>query len=140
MSAKGPLVIIEDDLDDQLLLGEIFNEIKIDNPVLYFSDAKEALLYLQTTTDRPFIIICDVNLPKVNGLELKRIIDSDEQLRKKSIPFIFYSTAVSQQAIDEAYMHLNIQGFFQKGHNYAEIKELMRCMVDYWLHCWHPNT
>jgi CheY-like chemotaxis protein len=140
MSAKGPIVIIEDDLDDQLLLGEIFNDIKVDNAILYFSDAKEALLYLQTTTDRPFIIICDVNLPKVNGLELKRIIDSDKQLRKKSIPFIFYSTAVSQQAIDEAYINLNIQGFFQKGHNYAEIKELIRCMVDYWLHCWHPNT
>lgn len=140
MSAKGPLLIIDDDPDDQMLLGEILNEIKVGNPVLYFNRADEALQYLQNTTERPFIIICDVNMPRLNGMELKRLIDNNPQLRRKSIPFIFYTTEVSQQAIDEAYLQLNIQGFFKKGHNYAEVKALLRCMIDYWLHCYHPNT
>jgi CheY-like chemotaxis protein len=140
MAAKGPLVIIEDDADDQLLMAEVFADLQLPNPLIFFSATKDALHYLKTTTDQPFIIICDVNLPVQSGTELKREIDSNEVLRRKSIPFLFYSTAVSQDVIDDAYMNLNIQGFFKKGHNYDEIKSLLKCMVDYWTHCWHPNT
>jgi CheY-like chemotaxis protein len=51
------------------------------------------LFYLETTQDRPFIILCDINLPGMKGNDLKKIIDDNENLPKKSIPYIFYTTS-----------------------------------------------
>jgi CheY-like chemotaxis protein len=79
-------------------------------------------------------------MPGINGLEFKRQIDADPVLRKKSIPFIFYSTAALQKDVNEAYTELTIQGFFIKGNDYNKTKALIRTIIDYWKNCIHPNT
>lgn len=75
----------------------------------------------------------------MNGLELRRHIISDDFLRKKSIPFIFYTTGVSKDSVDMAY-DLTVQGFFQKANSMTEIKNLVELIINYWLNCKHPNT
>src|SRR5688500_18498841 len=65
-SKSGPLIIIEDDLDDQEIIKEILKSLDISNTLLFFSDGTEALTYMQTMTEQPFLILCDVNLPKMN--------------------------------------------------------------------------
>jgi len=64
MPKSGPIIIIEDDKDDQELLNEIFIELKIPNIVRFFNSCVQAFDYLITTLERPFLIISDINLPE----------------------------------------------------------------------------
>ena len=140
MAKIGPIVIIEDDIDDKDLFIEILSELQVPNKTVWFTRTEDAFDYLRATTDQPFLIFSDVNLPKQNGIEFKRQLDSDPTLRKKSIPFIFYSTSVAQKIVNEAYTKMTVQGFFQKANSYEEIKENIRLIIDYWTACKHPNA
>ena len=79
-------------------------------------------------------------MPIMNGLELKRKIEADPVLRKKSIPFIFYSTTANLETVVEAYTDLTIQGFFKKGSDYNRTKAVVKTIIEYWKDCVHPNT
>jgi CheY-like chemotaxis protein len=140
MAKKGPIVIIEDDTEDEEIFKDILEELKISNKIIWFTDPHKAFDYLKTTREQPFIIFSDINLPKQNGVEFKRRIDEDKQLRKKSIPFIFYSTFVGQEIVNKAYTQMTVQGFFRKGTSYKEIKSDIKMIIDYWQVCNHPNT
>lgn len=80
MDKNGTIIIIEDDIDDQFVLEEVFRELGYPNKRLYFSDGMAALDHLYTTNERPFIIILDINLPQLNGLELRRKVQTDAEL------------------------------------------------------------
>jgi CheY-like chemotaxis protein len=139
MSRTGPIIVVDDDKDDHDIIADALRSLKISNKVKFFERADDVLHYLRTTTDNPFIIICDINLPFMNGLEMRREINNDEFLRRKSIPFIFLTTSPDQRAIAEAY-DLMVQGFFIKRDTFDEIKESMRMIIGYWLNCLHPNS
>ncbi|MEO6722792.1 MAG: response regulator [Ferruginibacter sp.] len=140
MAKTGPIIVVEDDEDDVLFLTDTLNQQAVPNKLIWFSNAAEALDYLLNTQDKPFFILCDVNLPLRNGLEFKRDLDTDPFLRKKSIPFIFYSTSVEQRFIDAAYSEMSVQGFFQKGYDFKEIFTAIKIIMDYWALCKHPNS
>jgi response regulator RpfG family c-di-GMP phosphodiesterase len=131
---------VEDDADDESIFNEILKELNISNKIKWFGNSDDALHYLKTTTEQPFIIFSDVNLPGENGVEFKRQIDRNRQLRKKSIPFVFYSTVLDQRIVDEVYTKMTVQGFFKKGNSYEEIKNNIKLIFDYWKICKHPNT
>ena len=137
---SGPIIVIEDDEDDKDIFEEILKDLAVKNKLTWFRAGKDCFAYLKSTTEQPFIIFCDVNLPLQTGIEFKRQIDADPQLRKKSIPFVFYSTSVNQHIVNEAYTEMTVQGFFQKKSNSAEIKSNIRLILDYWNECRHPNT
>jgi CheY-like chemotaxis protein len=137
---SGPIILIEDDPDDKDVFQDILKDIKVSNPLIWFRNCDDAFAYLKTTSEKPFMIFCDVNLPGTNGIDCKRQIDEDKELRKKSIPFIFCSTSVDQKTVNEAYTKMTVQGFFQKKNTYAELKEMIKLIVAYWEECKHPNT
>lgn len=136
----GPIIFVEDDIDDQEIFTSILEDLEVKNQLIWFNLAEKAFEYLKTTTDSPFIIFSDVNLPKLNGIEFKRRIDTDHELREKSIPFVFYTTSVSQSSVNEAYTKMTVQGFFQKGSTYDEIKKHLQLILEYWQICRHPNS
>ena len=136
----GPIIVIDDDRDDQEILQDAFRELGILNKLVFFENTNEAFQYLLTTKDKPLIIISDINIPGKGGLKLKKEIDSDPYLRQKSIPFIYLTTFVDPRAVDIAYKELNIQGFFKKSESYEELKKELSLIVDYWKCCYHPNT
>ena len=140
MAKTGPVIIIEDDLDDVGIFKEVLKDLNLENRIISFTKCKEAHDYLKTTTDQPFIIFCDVNLPGQSGLDFKREIDDDPQLRRKSIPFLFYSTSIDQKAVNIAYTEMTIQGFFQKENSFQEIKKTITAIFEYWSICRHPNS
>jgi len=72
MNKGGPIIIIEDDLDDQELLSEVFKKLNYKNEIVFFGDGQEALEYLTDTSIEPFIIFSDINMPKLSGMEYKR--------------------------------------------------------------------
>lgn len=134
------ILIVEDDIDDKEILEDVITSLGYTNKIVWKVNGAEALSYLAETDEKMLIIFCDINMPIMNGLELKRLIDAHEILRKKSIPFIFYSTAASDQAIEEAYTTLSIQGFFKKQNDYNKTKLIINTAIEYWKNCVHPNA
>lgn len=139
MPIKGSIVIIEDDLDDQEILREIFHDLKVANPLKFFATCAGALDYLITTKDQPFLIVSDVNLPVMTGIEMRKKINDNEYLRKKSIPFVFLSTSANQQSVEIAY-EMMVQGYFEKPSSMKELKDVVQMIVHYWQICRHPNS
>ena len=137
---SGPIVLVEDDKDDIDIFNEVLKELSIPNKVIAFVHPKEAYNFLDTSKEQPFIIVSDMNLPGMSGLEFKNMLDANESLRKKSIPFIFYSSLAEKKYVTEAYLYLTVQGYFRKAHNYKEIKDQVRVIFEYWKICQHPNT
>ena len=140
MAKTGPIILVEDDEDDVLFLTDTLKQLEVPNKLMWFDNTADVFNYLRSTRDKPFFILCDVNLQLRNGLEFKRELDNDPYLRKKSIPFMFYSTSVEQRFIDIAYSEMTLQGFFQKGYDFKEIASTIKIIIDYWNICQHPNT
>lgn len=138
MNKTGPIIIIEDDLDDQDILSEIFQELRYKNELIFFSDSTKALEYLTDTEIEPFLVLSDINMPKLNGMELRDKIHNNEDLRLKSIPYLFFSTSAEQKHVIDAYSR-SIQGFFVKPSEYEKLKSILMKIVEYWQECESPN-
>ena len=136
---NGSIILVEDDRDDQELLVDVFESLGVPNEIQIFENGHEALLFLKETPSQPFLIICDVNMPIMNGLELRRQINGNELLRRKSIPFIFLSTSGDAKAVIEAY-ELDVQGFFVKERYFDGIQDQIKQIIAYWKNCRHPNS
>lgn len=134
----GPILLIEDDQDDEEIFRGALEDLKINNELIWFSSTSDAFNYLKTAAGQPFLIFCDVNLPKQTGIEFKKELDGDPELRKKSIPFVFYSTSAQRSEVNEAYTKMTIQGFFKKEISYSAVKARLQLIVDYWMQCEHP--
>ena len=140
MAKNGNILYIEDDHDDVFMFTQVLEDLGISDPLIHFSNSTQALEYLNTTTDHIFIIFCDINLPGDSGLEFKMTIDYTPELRRKSIPFVFYSTTATVADVDLAYSTLTVQGFFQKPNDYKTMASVIKVILDYWFLCQHPNT
>jgi CheY-like chemotaxis protein len=138
-SLKGPLIILEDDDDEKMLLSEVITKIGLTNEIKFFSTGIALIDYLMTTKDRPFLIISDVNIPRMNGLEVKEKINESDFLRRKAIPFIYVSTSGAMSAVERAY-DLNAQGFFLKQNTIGDIEKHLRIIFEYWRECRHTNS
>lgn len=138
MNKSGPIIIIEDDTDDQDILSEIFNELNYTNQIIFFSDSQQALDYLIDTDTEPFLVLSDINMPKLNGIELREKVHNNEDLRLKSIPYLFFTTSAEQKHVVDAYSR-SIQGFFIKPHSYEQLKSMLIKIVEYWQECQSPN-
>ena len=137
---ENPILIIEDDEDDRDLLKIVLAELGLKNKLVFFHDARLALAYLEEEPIQPFIILCDFNMPVMSGLDLKKAIDRNERLKKKSIPFIFYSTSTDQTSVNKAYTETTVQGFFVKEPSMEKIKQTLSLIIQYWYVCKHPNN
>jgi CheY-like chemotaxis protein len=138
LNKNGPVIIIEDDADDQEFLVEIFKKLNYGNKVLFFFDGQEALEHINASDDLPFLILSDINMPKLNGFALREKLKTDEKLSNKCIPYLFFSTAVSQKAVIDAYSQ-SVQGFFVKQNSMAELEKTISVIMEYWRRCAAPN-
>ncbi len=122
MNTNGPVIVIEDDLDDQELLIEVFKKLGYRNEIHFFLNGEEALDYLNGTDVIRFIILSDINMSKLDGFALRSKVKMDAKLQLKCIPYLFFTTASSQRAIIDAYS-LSVQGFFIKQNSMKDLKK-----------------
>ncbi len=138
MHADNPLVIIEDDPDDQHLFKSIIAEIAPSLAITFFPKAEDLLEALSQQKLMPFMIFSEVHLRGMSGLELRKKMDEDPAIRKKSIPFIFFTHPVNDHDLDKAY-DLTIQGFFEKSPHIDLLKQQLYFIIGYWSECRHPK-
>lgn len=139
MNKNGPVIVIEDDVDDQEFLKIVFDKLNYTNEIVYFFDGQEALDYLNRTEIIPFLILSDINMPKLNGFELRQKLKTDAELQIKCIPYLFFSTALNQKTVIDAYS-LSVQGFFVKQNSISELEKTISVIMEYWQRCAAPNN
>jgi CheY-like chemotaxis protein len=130
-SNSNPIIIIDDDEDDIENFKEGFKQLGIPNEIMVFTDGKKFYNYITTTKEKSFFVFCDINMNRMNGFELKKMIFDNEEIRLKCIPFLMLSTSGSSTSVLEAYS-LNVQGYFIKPNTVGEIKDLFDIVVKYW--------
>jgi CheY-like chemotaxis protein len=131
MPYRGPIIIVEDDMDDQEIMREIISDLGVPNILRFFNTCLKALEYLTSTLEKPFLIISDINLPIMNGLELKAEINGHLSHNIRKIPFIFMSTNRDPSMMDKA-LEVYSQGYFIKPTRLGDLKEMVRVILDYW--------
>ncbi len=138
MSKSGPIIVTDDDLEDHLIFDEIFRNLNYPNKVIFFSDGNKAMDYLQRTDELPFLIISDINMPGMNGFEIRDKICANEKLSKKFIPYLFFTTSVDQKAVQQAYEQC-VQGYFMKPATMSDLQNTLRKIIDYWQESYAPS-
>ena len=131
MMNDAPVFIIDGDLEDKEILAEAWKELNLPNKLYFFKNAEEVIRVLETNPVVPFLIISEMNLPKVSGLELKRYLINHQKTDFKSIPFVFLTEIPSQSKIEEAY-NLCTNGVFKKSNSFDKLKQQIIDIVRYW--------
>ena len=139
MANQNPILIIEDDMDDHEIFREAFASLDVKHELIFYTEASKALDFLLVTERQLFLIMSDMNLPGMNGLAFRTVIQQNQYLKEKSIPFVFFTTGTSKAQVKEAY-ELTVQGFFIKPASFNELRERLKLIVGYWSHCIHPNS
>ena len=136
---SGKIILVDDEKFEKELLDMALKDLNIHVGLRYFHRAEDAIHYLKITKEDIFIIISDVNMPGMNGLEFKRAIDNDEQLKEKAIPFIFSSTSVTRQQLIEAYDY-RLQGYFIKPPDVKSMASQIELIINYWILSIRPDS
>jgi CheY-like chemotaxis protein len=134
MRRRGPIVVVDDDPDDQYLYKKAFEKLDLENQIVIFDNGMDALEYFEKAAVEPFIILCDINMPIMSGLQLREAMCSNPTVCKKNTPFIFMSTSARQSDIDKA-TSLYTHGFFQKEMSYERHENTLKKIIDYWGSC-----
>lgn len=129
------ILLVEDNPGDVILTQEAFAENKLRNQLHVASDGEEALAFLRRESGheeapRPDIILLDLNLPKLGGRDVLKIIKSDARLR--SIPVVILTTSADEVDICEAYRaHANC--FITKPVDLDQFLQAIRSVHNFWI-------
>lgn len=137
MNKYGPIIVVDDDKEDQDILKEIFAKLDFRNEIIFFEDGDELIDYINTPASNPFLILSDVNLPKVDGIELRNKVFELGKSSSKFVPFLFFTTGTYDKVLLDAYS-LPVQGFFIKPNNLASLEGTIKNIIAYWKDCVGP--
>lgn len=130
MRSKKPVLLVEDDQIDVMAIKRAFKVIKITNRLNVANNGEEALAYLRNSeNEKPCIILLDLNMPKMNGIEFLTIAKQDELLRK--IPVVVLTTSREDQDKADSF-NLGISGYMVKPVDYKRFVEVVKTIDLYW--------
>ncbi len=137
MNNRNPILLVEDDSIDAMMVSRALKDLKVPNKLIHQENGENALDYLKTKgSEMPCIILLDLNMPRMGGLEFLEIVKKDEQL--KTIPIIILTTSSELQDRHSSFNY-SVAGYMVKPINYHEFVEMMKSISDYWSHSEFPN-
>ncbi len=138
MRNSRPILLIEDDTVDAMTVKRALKDLKVTNPLARASNGEEALAHLRDdNNEKPCVILLDLNMPKMSGIEFLKTIKTDEKLKR--LPAIVLTTSKDDQDKVESF-RLNVGGFIVKPVDYKKFVEAMRIVNLYWTLSELPNT
>lgn len=137
------VMLIEDNIDHAELVVRTLEDHLISNKVRHFLDGQSALDYLfrrgefseAKETQRPHVILLDLRLPRVDGIDVLKAIKEDTDL--KSIPVVVLTTSEAEKDVAKAY-HNHANSYLVKPVGFEDFKKLMDDLGFYWLK-WNVN-
>lgn len=130
MRSKKPILLVEDDKVDAMTVKRSLREIHVTNRIEIAGNGEEALQYLRASqNEHPCIILLDLNMPKMNGIEFLQIVKRDSELRK--IPVVVLTTSKNEQDKIESF-NLGVAGYMVKPVDYQQFVEVVSTINLYW--------
>lgn len=130
MKSREPILLVEDDAVDVMIVKRALKDAGVGNPLITAGNGEEALEYLKNCGyEMPCIILLDLNMPKMNGIEFLRIAKQDDYL--KTIPVIVLTTSYIEQDKLESF-NLGVAGYMIKPVDYRQFAEMMKIIDAYW--------
>lgn len=125
-----PLLLVEDDRVDVMTITRALKEIHCANPLVHVENGEEALAYLRDPAkEKPCLILLDINMPIMNGIEFLREVKHDDTLRR--YPVVVLTTSEEQQDKLSSF-NLGVAGYMAKPVSYRLFVEVMRSIELYW--------
>jgi CheY-like chemotaxis protein len=137
MRNSKPILLVEDDNIDAMTVERVLKDLKVTNPLVRTNNGEEALDYLRNEgNQKPCLTLLDLNMPKMNGIELLKVVKADEELKK--IPVIVLTTSDEQRDIVESF-NLCVAGYMLKSVDYKRFVDTIRTINLYWTLSELPN-
>lgn len=129
MKVELNVLLIEDDTIEVMKLNRTVSKLQLNHKIVTANNGEEALEILNVKGFLPDIILLDLNMPKMNGIEFLSILKNDENLRH--IPAIILTTSKNQKDLLECYK-IGIAGYVLKPLKYEDYIDKIQNLLDYW--------
>ena len=130
MRSSKPIMLVEDDQVDAMTVKRALKEIHVTNRLDIVGNGEEALSFLRNPeNEKPGIILLDLNMPKMNGIEFLKIAKKDKTLKR--IPVVVLTTSKTEQDKVDSY-DLGIAGYMLKPVDYRKFIEVVKTIDLYW--------
>ena len=143
MSPNKDILLVEDSSDDRELMKLAFSKVEVSHNLIIVSSGVEALSYLQQQTDNeqskdsdrpqkslPALVILDLNLPKINGIEVLQRIRASPETR--ILPVIMLSSSDEPQDLIDSYIN-GCNSYIRKPIHFTQLQAFVREISTYWL-------
>jgi two-component system response regulator len=131
--SQGPILLVEDNPDDVLLTRRAFGKNHISNEMVVATDGEQALRLLLPAHGEaihPALVLLDIKLPKIDGLEVLRQVRSDD--RTQALPVVVLTTSNEERDIVDSY-RLGANSFVRKPVVFEEFVRAVNVLGVYWL-------
>jgi len=131
-NSNQPILLVEDNPVDLDLTLRAFKSQKLDNPILTARDGEEALAYIEKWENgehRPVVILLDLKMPKVNGLEVLKVLKSHPEY--KTIPVVVLTTSSESSDVKTAYQ-LGANSYIVKPVDFEKFLDVAKQIDLYW--------
>lgn len=130
MRDPRPILLAEDDTVDAMTVKRAFRDLHIANDLIVVGNGEEALHYLRDSRNpKPSIILLDLNMPRMNGIEFLNVAKQDVELKR--IPVVVLTTSKEEQDKVDSF-NLGIAGYIIKPVDYLQFVEVVRTIDIYW--------
>ena len=134
LSDRALILMAEDDEDDRELIRDAFGDASLPGELRFVADGQDLLDYLRRAdgsmrSERPQIVLLDLNMPRKDGREALAEMKADEALCE--IPVVVVTTSTDQQDVKGSYC-LGASSFITNPMTHAGLVDLMRKLTEYW--------
>ena len=130
MRNSKPILLAEDDDVDAMTVKRAFKDLQVANKLVRAADGEQMLEYLRTeNSEEPCLILLDLNMPKMNGIEFLKIVKADEALKR--IPVIVLTTSLDERDVVESFK-LGAAGYMVKSVDYEKFVDVISTINQYW--------
>jgi CheY-like chemotaxis protein len=130
MRNSQPILLVEDDAVDVMTIKRALSDVGAVNEVIHFVNGELALEYLKSDDHKePCIIILDLNMPRMNGVEFLKVMKSEPELKR--IPVVVLTTSTNERDISESFENC-VSGYMVKPADYEKFVSIMQTISSYW--------
>ena len=137
MRSSKPILLVEDDNVDAMTVRRAMKELNVANEIIHHLNGEDALKYLRSNNKRPCVILLDLNMPRMNGIDFLKIIKNDDEL--KQIPVIVLTTSKDERDKMESF-EFSVAGYIIKSTDYKKFAEALHTLNLYWTLSQLPYT
>jgi CheY-like chemotaxis protein len=130
MQPLKPILLVEDDNVDAMTVKRAMRDLREQHSVIHSVNGEEAMRYLtRPEAVKPFVILLDLNMPKMSGIEFLKVIKARPEL--KTIPIIVLTTSKEKRDVLESF-ELGAAGYMVKPVDYLKFVEILSKIMMYW--------